>query len=72
MADIQRMPVVSSNVSSVGYDPDTQTLEVEFNTGSVYSYEGVPQAEYDNLLSAQSVGSYFARNIRNVYRARQS
>ena len=55
-------------ISSVGYDPETQELEVTFKKGRSYTYEGVPQAEYDNLVSAQSVGKYFAANIKNVYR----
>lgn len=65
---MQTIPVASSMISSVGYDPETQELEVTFNQGRSYTYEGVPQAEYDNLVSAQSVGKYFAANIKNVYR----
>lgn len=55
-------------IYSVGYDPDTQQLEVTFNQGRSYTYEGVPQSEFDNLVSAQSAGKYFAANIKNVYR----
>lgn len=65
---MQTIPVASSMISSVGYDPETQELEVTFKKGRSYTYEGVPQAEYDNLVSAQSVGKYFAANIKNVYR----
>lgn len=65
---IQRLPVASSMINSVGYDPETQTLEVEFNNGRVYNYGGVPQSEFDNMMQAQSVGKYFAANIKNVYR----
>lgn len=68
MADIQRIPVASSMINSVGYDPDSQTLEVEFSNGSTYNYGGVPQAEFDSLLSAQSVGKHFIANIKNIYR----
>lgn len=31
-----RTPVASSALASVGYDPSTQTLEVEFRSGRVY------------------------------------
>lgn len=55
-------------INSIGYDPEAQTLDVEFKTGATYTYGGVPQSEYDNLMSAQSVGKYFAANIKNVYR----
>lgn len=65
---IPRIPVASSMIHSVGYDPENQTLDVEFNNGSVYSYGGVPQSEYDNMISAQSVGKYFVQNVKNTYR----
>jgi hypothetical protein len=63
-----RRPVSSSNIASVGWEPDqegsvTGTLEVEFRSGHVYEYEGVPESEYENLLGASSVGRYMAKNI---------
>ncbi len=64
---MERMPVTSSNLHSVGYDLDSQTFEVEFNNGSVYQYSNVPQGEYDALMSADSKGTYFNANIRNRY-----
>ena len=39
---MNRTPVNSSNVSSVGYDPTSLTLEVEFHGGAVYQYFDVP------------------------------
>ena len=65
---IPRIPVASSMINSIGYDSETQTLDVEFNNGSVYSYGGVPQSEYDGMINAQSVGKYFVSNIKNTYR----
>lgn len=64
---MKRRPVTSSNLASVGYDDAAQTLEVEFLNGSIYQYFGVPSAEHSALLGAESVGSYFSRNIRNNY-----
>ncbi len=49
------------------YDPDTETLEVEFSGGGVYTYEGVPISVYNGLLSAPSAGQYFHRQIKGVY-----
>ncbi len=63
-----RTRVSSSMINSVGYDADTQTLDIEFSNGALYSYGGVPQSEYDSLMGAQSVGKYFISNIKNVYR----
>lgn len=33
---MERTPVTSTDICAIGYDADTQTLEIEFNTGSVY------------------------------------
>ena len=41
MADIVMIPVVSSNVESIGYDGSTQTLRVRFLNGSTYDYKNV-------------------------------
>ena len=65
---MKRTPVSSSNLASVGYDPASQILEIEFNTGTVYQYFDVPQSEYDALMAAGSHGSYFYHNIRDSYR----
>ncbi len=65
---MERTPVVSSNVASVGYDAPSQTLEIEFNDGAIYQYFDVPQAIYDGLRSADSPGRYVHQQIRGVYR----
>lgn len=64
---MNRNPVKSSNLKSVGYNASTQTLEVEFKNGAVWHYEGVPQAKYDDMIEAESIGSYFSHNIRGKF-----
>jgi hypothetical protein len=64
---MERTPVTSSNIRSIGYDPASSTLEIEFNSGAVYQYANVPQTEYDSLMSASSHGSYFSANIKGRY-----
>lgn len=65
---MQRKPVQSSDLRSVGYDAATQTLEIEFNSGGIYQYYGVPAAVYQGLMSAASHGQYFHAHIKDVYR----
>lgn len=65
---MERTPVSSSNVASIGYDSESATLEVEFNDGSVYQYFDVPAHEAEGLVNASSVGSYLAAQIKGVYR----
>jgi len=64
---MDRIPVASSNISSVGYDPTSSILEVEFNSGSIYQYLNVPQTEYEGLMNAGSKGRYINRNIKGRY-----
>lgn len=64
---MERTPVTSSNISAIGYDADSQTLEVEFTNGSVYEYSGVPPNEYEGFMDADSKGKYLHANIKDRY-----
>lgn len=64
---MDREPVISSNLVSVGYSPESETLEVEFKGGTVYQYYNVPAVVHEQLMSAPSHGEYFAAHIRNTY-----
>ena len=64
---MDRLPIQSSNLEAVGYDADNLVLEVEFKSGSVYQYEGVPISVYDALMVAPSAGRYFYDAIRDKY-----
>ena len=68
---MNRTPVTSSNVASVGYDPNTMTLEVELSNGLVYQYFDVPETVYQALMSASSVGTYLNKSIKASYRHAQ-
>lgn len=63
-----RTPVQSSNIASIGYDEDSNTLEIEFRNGGVYQYFDVPFHEYDDLMGAESKGQYLANHIKGHYR----
>jgi len=68
---MQRTRVSSSNIASVGYDPESQVLEVEFHGGGVYRYSSVPARVYDAFLRAPSKGSYFHSHVKDIYPCRQ-
>jgi hypothetical protein len=69
---MNRERVTSSNIASIGYDPVTNTLEVEFKNGTVYQYSDVPASVHSGLMAASSHGSYFnARIKKGPYRFRQ-
>jgi hypothetical protein len=64
---MQRQRVTSSTIASVGYDARSLTLEVEFTSGAVYRYHGVPKRVHAELLGAESLGRYFNGRIRDNY-----
>lgn len=59
-----RIPVESSNIASIGHNPYTGTMEVEFVNGRVYQYSKVPRQVYKDFLDADSHGKYFDREIK--------
>lgn len=63
---MNRIPVSSSNLASVGYDPNTQILEVQFLHGGIYQYSNVPSSIYSSLMAASSHGSYFDLHIKKA------
>jgi hypothetical protein len=65
---MNRTVVNSSNLQSVGYDPDTQLLEIAFKTGSVYEYYNVPSVIHQKLMTAPSHGKFFHAHIKGTYR----
>ena len=62
---MNREPVNSSNIASVGYDRGI--LEIEFKNGSLYHYHQVPEEVFENWFKTESVGSYFFKHIKNVF-----
>jgi len=66
-AAVEREPVTSSNIVSVGYEPTSETLEIEFKTTGVYQYLNVPQFIWERFMMADSVGKFFNAEIKNSY-----
>ena len=63
---MKRQAVESSNIASIGYDANSNTLEIAFNHGGVYQYFNVPESVYGGLMNASSHGQYFDRNIKKA------
>jgi hypothetical protein len=53
----------SSNVLSVAYDPDKQTLDVEFAAGSAYRYRNVQPHQFGELAGSPSVGKWVSGTL---------
>lgn len=68
---MERQTVQSVILRSVGYDESTKTMEIEFHSGLVYQYAGVPLKVYRDFMSSGAVGKYFSEKIRSRFRAKQ-
>jgi KTSC domain-containing protein len=68
---MRRSRIESTTLRSVGYDAKAGILELEFCSGAVYQYLGVPTTVHQGLLSAASKGKYFHLHIRERYQFRQ-
>jgi hypothetical protein len=64
---MRRHYVSSSVIRWYGYDPHTGALEIEFISGHIYRYSGVPADTYAAMEAARSKGHYFDFNIRERY-----
>ncbi len=65
---MHRDSVVSSNIRSIGYDPQSAILEVEFTSGDIYQYFDVPEHLYRELMNASSHGKFLNNYIKYSYR----
>lgn len=57
-------PIKSSQLAALGHDPETNTLEVQFNGGARYRYAGVDVELFDRFRNAESPGKFFAAEIK--------
>jgi hypothetical protein len=64
---MKREHISSSAIRSVGYDPEEQTLEVEFIDGEVYQYLKVPEYVFLDFMMAESRGEYINTHIKPGY-----
>jgi hypothetical protein len=67
---MDRAAVNSTSIKSIGHDPATQTLHVEFHNGKVYEYPGVSAESHAALVTAESIGKHFSAHIRPKYSAK--
>jgi hypothetical protein len=68
---MERQPVKSRILRSAGYDAASKNLVIEFQTGLVYQYAGVPPKVFEDLMRSDAVGKYFSEKIRNQFRTKE-
>ena len=66
------MPVESSQMDAIGYDPDTKILAIRFKAsrktpdkpGSLYHYNNVTSQMFGDFSKAESKGKFFGAHIK--------
>lgn len=65
---IELKPCKSRNLAATGYDPVSQVLAVKFNgSEKVHHYLHVPAETATAMDEAPSIGSFFAKNVRDKF-----
>jgi hypothetical protein len=68
---MERKRISSSRIRGVGYDPKSQTLEVEFSDGKILAYTGVSPEVHRQFMAAPSPVSFFEDKIADDYPSRR-
>lgn len=62
--------VKSSMLSEIAYDADGNRLHIRFSGGKEYVYHDVAQSLHDDMMAAESIGEFFAQNVRGKFQHR--
>jgi len=63
-----RIKVHSNILLSVGYEPDSELLELEFPNNGVYEYHKVHPVIYMGLMHTEAKEAYFDKHIKDKFR----
>jgi lysyl-tRNA synthetase class 2 len=57
----------SSHLSNYSYDPNTDTLTIQFQNGAIYQYAEVPINVFYSMSQSGGAGTFFHAKIRDQY-----
>ena len=57
----------SSSIAAAGYDRCRKVLRLRYAGGNTYDYTRVPEAIFDELLTAPSAGQYVNWRVKPYY-----
>lgn len=58
------IPVQSSNIRAVGYDPATREMQVQFLGGAIYSHTDITPLKHAEFIAAKSKGGHYNETFR--------
>ncbi|HEY9001897.1 MAG TPA: KTSC domain-containing protein [Mucilaginibacter sp.] len=57
----------STVISTMEYDPETQTLTIAYVSGQTYVYKDVPETVYKELKASRVKGRYLRFFVKDKY-----
>ena len=64
---MDRRNIESTMIRSIGFDSNTSTLEIEFNSGVIWQYYDFLESSWYEFDGAESHGKFFLANIRGQF-----
>lgn len=61
------VPVDSSWIDTVKYDPELKALTINLDGGDVYTYYNVSEQLYNRILTTDSPGTFINKVIKNGF-----
>jgi len=68
---VDRQPVKSRILRSVGYNDSAKILEIEFQNGQIYQFSDVPPKVFADLMHSDEIGKYFSEKVRPKFQSKQ-
>jgi hypothetical protein len=69
---VDRQPVKSRILRSVGYNDSAKILEIEFQNGQIYQFSEVPPKVFADLMHSGEIGKYFSEKVRPKFQSKQT
>lgn len=64
---MKMVPVNSSNVEAVGYDPANREMHVRFKGSSTYVHHNVGPDEHAAFVKSPSLGKHYHANFKDKF-----
>jgi len=60
---MHRIPVSSVDITQIGYQEDSEILEIQFSRGEVCQYYNVPSVVYNELMKSPAKEDFYHQKI---------
>ncbi len=61
----------SKIIRKISYAPQSHIMTIEYVTGKIYDYHAVPQEDWNDALTAESIGKFVNNRIKGVFEYEQ-